>query len=133
MDTIVLPLSLYDIFLDAVQFDSPEEVLQRVEYHLRRGPEHSVEAKHALSHLLAPIVTFRKHDLLELLFETLLENGITVHATAVKAAVALPLPFAAVYFDKLFALGWDVNTALSNSEPPVSSYVCSNTTGCWVN
>jgi hypothetical protein len=122
MDTVVLPPSLYDVFLEAVQFDSPEEVLQRVTYHLGLPPRHSNKAKRALSHILAPIIRLRKHDLLEALFETLLEYGVSVEMSAIKEAVALPFPEATVYLDTLFALGWDINTALSNTEPPILRY-----------
>lgn len=123
MDTVVLPLSLYDVLLDAIQFDSPEEVLQTVTYYLSLPPEHSEKTKRALSRLLSPIVRLRKDDLLELLFETLIEHGVSVDGMAVKAAVALQLQSATVYLDTLFALGWDVNTPLSNTEPPVLRYV----------
>lgn len=122
----MLPPSLYDVFLEAVQFDSPEEVLQRVTYHLGLPPGHSNKAKRALSHVLAPIVRLRKHDLLELLFGTLLEHGVSVDRSAMKEAVALPFHLATVYLDMLFALGWDVNTALSNTEPPILSMALEN-------
>ncbi|KAM3417758.1 hypothetical protein BST61_g5988 [Cercospora zeina] len=118
---IILPPSLYDILLDAIQFESPEEVVHRVTYNLSLSPEHSQKTKRALSRLLSPIVRLQRHDLLELLFETLVEHGVSVDAMAVKSAVALPLQSATVYLDILFALGWEINAALGNTEPPVLS------------
>ncbi|KAF2211408.1 hypothetical protein CERZMDRAFT_117998 [Cercospora zeae-maydis SCOH1-5] len=123
MDTVILPPSLYDVFLEAIQFDTPEEVLQRVTYHLSPEvpPKHSIKAKRALSHLLSEIVRSRKHDLLELLFHAFLENNVPVDGKAVKEAVALPLQSATASLTILFELGWGVNQALSNTEPPVLS------------
>lgn len=119
MDTVVFPPGLYDRLLESVRFDDPEEVLQRIEDHLSSSPVHAKKTKRALSHLLAPIVQLRKCNLLESLTPTLLTHGVAVHCLAIKAAVALPLDLAKVYLDMLFALGWDVNTALGNTEPPV--------------
>ncbi|KAM3421629.1 hypothetical protein BST61_g2015 [Cercospora zeina] len=121
MDTVVFPPGLYDRLLESVRFDDPEEVLQRIEDHLSLSPGHAKKTKRAVSHLLAPIVQLRKYNLLESLTPTLLKHGVPVHCLALKAAVALPIDLAKVYLDKLFALGWDVNTALSNTEPPVLS------------
>ncbi|KAM3417759.1 hypothetical protein BST61_g5988 [Cercospora zeina] len=123
---IILPPSLYDILLDAIQFESPEEVVHRVTYNLSLSPEHSQKTKRALSRLLSPIVRLQRHDLLELLFETLVEHGVSVDAMAVKSAVALPLQSATVYLDILFALGWEINAALGNTEPPVLSVALSS-------
>lgn len=121
MDTVILPLSLYDVLLEAVQFDTSEEVLQRVTYHLGPDvpPKHTKKVKRALSHLLSSIVRFRNYDLLKLLFETLLEQDVSVDRRAVKEAVTQPTQSAIAFLDILFALAWDVNQALSNSEPPV--------------
>ncbi|EGP82114.1 uncharacterized protein MYCGRDRAFT_97851 [Zymoseptoria tritici IPO323] len=95
--------------------------------------KHATKTKRAPSHLLAPIIRLRRHEVLDILLPTLREHHIPVPGSAVKEAIALPLPLATIYLDRLFALEWDVNTALSNTEPPVLSIALADIMlVCWL-
>ncbi|KAF2212344.1 hypothetical protein CERZMDRAFT_112062 [Cercospora zeae-maydis SCOH1-5] len=89
--------------------------------------KYSKKAKRALTHLLPTIISLDMHDLLNLLLATLLEHDIPVNGMAVKAAAALPQDQAIECLEVLFALGWDVNEPLSNTEPPVLSVALHDT------
>ncbi|KAF2773950.1 hypothetical protein EJ03DRAFT_263737, partial [Teratosphaeria nubilosa] len=85
------------------------------------SPKDSEKARRALTHLLPTIVRLDMRDLLTSLRATPLAHGIPGDGMAVKAAAALPREQAEYYLELLFKPGWDVNTALSNTEPPVLS------------
>lgn len=119
MATFVPPVTLYDLLLEAIQFGSDEEAYQAVSEALSRPPAQASKALRTLSHILPDVIRLRKNHLLQYL----LQNGVTVIAAAVKMAAGLLYESAKYYLELLFAHGWDINRALSNTEPPVLRYV----------
>ncbi|CZT25854.1 uncharacterized protein RCC_11523 [Ramularia collo-cygni] len=121
MNAILGPPTLYHVLFESIQFDSPEEVVQRVIYNLRGPAEQAKKARRALSYLLSTIILLGKLDLLKALSDPMLQYGVPVIGTAVKEAATLPFEKATFCLKVLFTLGWDVNQALSNTQPPVLS------------
>ncbi|KAK1045300.1 hypothetical protein LTR74_018157 [Friedmanniomyces endolithicus] len=123
MATFVPPVTLYDLLLEAIQFGSDEEAYQAVSEALSRPPAQASKALRTLSHILPDVIRLRKNHLLQYL----LQNGVTVIAAAVKMAAGLLYESAKYYLELLFAHGWDINRALSNTEPPVLSIALHDT------
>lgn len=120
MDSWTQGLTLYDVLLEAIQFDSDDESVQSTVLDLlSRSPKEAKKARRTLSFLLSNIVLLRRQDLLRFL----LQEGIIVDASAVKSAAEMHFEPARDYLELLFKHGWDINKPLSNTESPVLRYV----------
>ncbi|KAK1075669.1 hypothetical protein LTR74_000077 [Friedmanniomyces endolithicus] len=111
------PFGLYDILLENIQFDREDEVCISIHELLHRPGPPAQKARRILSHLMPVMIHQDKLDLLNLL----LQNDVEIDPEAVRAAAEQPFEEAKMYLELLFTHGWDINKALSATEPAVLS------------